>query len=83
MKDMDQLLNQSPNWYWDKLGYEIVRDGWLRTIIDKSGRVVLDKHQKCTGNLDRYMLELSISRWLYCGAVIDSSFDVWADGLEW
>lgn len=53
----------SPNWYWDQLGYRVVRYGY-RTIFDNQSRVVIDRSRYKSVN-DYYMLELSMARWLY------------------
>lgn len=31
----------SPNWYWQRHGYTVVRDGYHRTILEPDGNQVL------------------------------------------
>ena len=62
-KGYEGLLMQefSPNWYWQKLGFTVERNGLLRTIRDQNGNEVCRRAS--------YETELGIGRWLLEGAV--------------
>jgi len=51
----------SPNWIWGRLGFTIHRDLYRRTVFDTHG------HKVCENA--GYDAELSISNWLYYGAI--------------
>jgi len=53
---------QSPNYYWNQLGFDVVRNGRLRTVLDHSGNVVCNRAS--------YETELGISYWLFAGAIV-------------
>jgi dissimilatory sulfite reductase (desulfoviridin) alpha/beta subunit len=55
-------LDLSPNEFWSRLGFTIVRDGkYHRTILNANGVIVC----KNAG----YDTELAIGRWIYGGAI--------------
>ena len=55
------MQEYSPNWYWQKLGFTVERNGRIRTILGQHGDEVCSRAS--------YETELGIGRWLLEGAL--------------